>query len=267
MRAKEKENLLKVGIFMTLMLGVVLAFILSISSENKWFSSKVVIKAHLNSAENLKLGGVVQLNGLKIGKVSNIEIIKIDQVELSLVINEEYLRWIKKDSLVEITSKGLVGDKIIQIITDNDQSSSFKPEKHVLHAKKTKSMNEIVDQGSHIADKVDQVLIKLDQFLSQANANNNLQKTLSHASSSSEKLNHLLSKVEKRKTIEKLEKILDKGDRVMSKIIDGPGSMHSLIYNDELYNQLTLLVGGARRNEILNYFIRQSLKSNNKKEK
>ena len=51
----------------------------------------------------------------------------------------------------------------------------------------------------------------------------------------------------------------------MSRIENGPGTMNSMIYDDGLHDDLRSLLGGASRNKIIKYFIRESIKGSERK--
>ena len=59
---------------------------------------------------------------------------------------------------------------------------------------------------------------------------------------------------------QKMDKAMGKLELVMSRVESGPGTAHSLIYDDEVYEKLRKLMGGAERNSVIKYFIRESIK-------
>lgn len=266
MREEEKKNLIKVGIFSFFMTCIMMVFIILISSENKWFVPKTEIKAHVSNAQNLKIGGIVQLGGLKIGKILDIKIRKIHKIEILMSVNSEHMRWIRKDSMVDISSKGLVGDKLIQIVKGSHDSDRFDPEKDVLKAVPSLTMDQMMNKGTDIAEKVNRVLAKFENLLDQATKDGNFYATMSNTNKATAKLNSILTRIEKKKTFDKLDGTLSKTNKIMSRIDKGPGTLHSLIYSDELYNQMNKIIGGAGRSDLLKYFIRQSLDEDPKKE-
>ena len=47
---------------------------------------------------------------------------------------------------------------------------------------------------------------------------------------------------------------------ISNHIKEGPGTLHSLIYDRTLHDDLRTLIGGSNRNKVLKYFIRESIK-------
>ena len=261
MREQERKQFLKVGIFTSCMLGILLVFILTISAENKWFEPFTKIYAIVPSADNLKTGGIVQFRGMKIGKVTDIQIIDMKNVKIELNVAVKYLEWVKKNSQVEISTKGLVGDKMIVIKGGGKDDPSFEPNKDILYAAETTSMSDIMKKGSNIAERVDEVLIKLNVFLDQTTKDANLQKTLANVNESSKSLTKLLADLQKEQFGKNMAQSTKNLNLIMARINQGPGTMHSLFYDNSLYEQIDKLIGGAGRNRLLKYFIQQSLDS------
>lgn len=266
MREEEKKNLIKVGFFSFFMTIILMVFVVMISSENRWFVPKTHIRAQVPNAQNLKIGGIVQLGGLKIGKVEEIMIKKINKIEILMLVDKDYVKWIKKDSLVDISSKGIVGDKLIQIVKGSEGADPFNPEKDILKAAPSLTMDQMMDKGTDIAEKVNRVLAKFENFLDQATKDGHFYATMENANKATSSLNRILTKIDKNKTFDKLDETLNNTNKIMSRIDKGPGTMHSLIYSDEMYHQINKVIGGAGRSDILKYFIRQSLDEDSQKE-
>ena len=259
MRDQEKRNLIKTGIFMSSLLAVLMIFATLIGKENKWLSPKLTIKASVPSANNLKEGGIVQLQGINIGRVEKIQIAGPNEVSLTLEITQEHLKWIKKDSKVDISSQGLVGDKLLKISAGSKDSSPFDPDVDVLKSDDSLNIPDLARAGGEIAQQADKVLLKLEQFLDQLNKDQMVSKTLSNLSQAATKLNSILDDMQRRGFTQKLTSSMGQLDQAMARLNNGPGTLHSLIYEDELYNRLNQIVGGAGRSDVLKYFIRKSL--------
>lgn len=259
MRQQERRNLVKTGIFMSALIGVFMIFAIFIGKENQWFSPKEYVKAVVPTANNLRPGGVVHFQGIKVGKVESVSIEGQDKVAIGLEIDGKYLKWIKKDSTVDITSQGLVGDKLLKIKSGAEDSPAFDPSKDVLGPHASMQMPDIAQTGGEIAVQVDRVLAKFEILLNQMNKDAHVASTVANLNQAAGKLNALLADMEKRGFSRKMSSAMGELDKAMGRINSGPGTMHSLVYEDELYNRLNMIVGGAGRSDVLKYFIRKSL--------
>lgn len=266
MRAQEKKGIYQAGLFMLAMLAILMVFIILIGKENALFSEKKIYKAHVKNAKNLKPGAFIQLNGLKVGQVNDVSILSQDTVEIKLSIREEFAKWIKKDSTISIETAGLVGDKFLEI-KDGSTGAPNATTSDILEGSADSSLEKIVGQGEGVLEKVESVLVQLNGILSQMGTEQRISKTLTNVQGSSKKLENLLKKIPAASlssSLKKLETTTKRLDAISARIEQGPGTLHSLIYDQSLYQELEGLLGGAKRNKIIRYFIRESIESSKK---
>jgi phospholipid/cholesterol/gamma-HCH transport system substrate-binding protein len=64
----------------------------------------------------------------------------------------------------------------------------------------------------------------------------------------------------------KLEKTATSAEKIMARIEKGPGTLNSMIYDNALHEDLRALLGGASRNKVIKYFIRESIKKSESKQ-
>jgi len=257
MRAQDKSNLVKVGMFVTALSIVMMVMIVAIGKESSLFSPKSLIRARVMNAENLKTGAVVELKGLRIGTVEEIKITGIEEVEISLSITSENLKWIKNDSLVAIQNAGLVGDKYIEIKGGGNESPTFNPEKDILSAEASLDLKAIATKGGNIADKADRIMTKLELILAAVEPEK-INKLINGLTTSAENFAKATGPMSSASN--KMDQAMGKLDLVMGRVQKGPGTAHALIYDDEVYENLRKLLGGAERNSVIKYFIRESIK-------
>ena len=67
------------------------------------------------------------------------------------------------------------------------------------------------------------------------------------------------------KSMLSLEKASGSLARITERVEKGPGTMNSLIYDDALHEDLRALLGGASRNKVIKYFIRESIENSERK--
>jgi len=257
MRAKDKSNLLKVGIFITGLIVVLMIMVVAIGKESSVFDQKVIVRARVKNAENLKPGAVADLRGLRIGNVQDILIIGQEEVEITMLVTEKNLQWIRKDSKVEISNVGLVGDKYIQIKGGSSTSPAFDPAKDVLEYEASYDLKAIAAKGGNIADKTESLITKLDLLLA-AIEPEKLGKAMHGISQTAENMGKATGPMAV--TMQKMESMATRMDDIMEHVQKGPGTAHAMIYDDALYEDLRKLLGGAERNTVIKYFIRESIK-------
>ena len=274
-RKKDQKNLIKVGVFVTVLTAVLAVMVISIGKENSIFASKVNLRARLMNVSNLKTGSSVELKGIRVGTVSDIQIMSEEEVQVTLTIQEDKLKWIKQDSKVAISSAGLVGDKFLEVINGTKESPTFNPEKDYLFSEGGTDFKKILVKGESIATVAERILLRIDNILLNMDDGKKLVQTVDSVSKAASNLEQVTRDLKNAQmggmvanvnaTMAKLNNASGSMERVMGRIENGPGTMNSLIYSDSIHEELRALLGGAQRNTVIKYFIRESIKKSEKK--
>ncbi len=270
-RKKDQTNLIKVGIFITALTAVLMVMVVSIGKESSLFEPKVTIRARVPNVSNLKTGSYVELMGIRIGSVKEIRIANEDAVDLTLTILQSQLKWIKADSRVSVSTAGLVGDKYVEVFKGSPDGAAFDPEKDLLLAEDSINMKQIMNKGDSIATVTERILLKLDAVLTRIDDGNQLVSTVASLNRTAGNLEAVTAELRKAKLgsmaqdvsvgMGNLSKASGSLDRVLSRIEKGPGTANALIYDDSVHDDLRALLGGAQRNKVIKYFIRESIKN------
>lgn len=269
-RKKDQKNLVKVGIFISALTIILMILVVSIGKESSLFEPKVTIRARVSNVSNLKTGSYVELKGIRIGAVTNISIISDEEVEIEMNVLKSELKWIKQDSRVSISTAGLVGDKYVEVYKGSREAKSFDPEKDVLVSEDSVDVKQIMNKGDSIANITERILNRLDKVLVRIEDGDKLVNTvtsLNKAASNMEKISSDLKDAQVGQMVKNvnngmasMSKASASLERVLIRVEKGPGTVNSLIFDDAVYDDLRALLGGAQRNKVINYFIRESIK-------
>lgn len=255
------------GIFTLSLLLLSAFFVLTLGQENSVFSSKIILKTILTNADGLRPGAAVRLKGIRIGTLDRLFFEKVDKIILELKIDKEYLIWIKKDSYIEIQTLGVLGDKLLEILGGTENSPSVL-KGDFLVTKESSLLKEIGSKGSDLLTSLGAITQKIDLLLrdvktkdlSEAIHAMKLSATTSQDLLNNFKNQQIINKVSS--SLEALNKNLLSLESITQRIQTGPGTAHSLIYDDTLHEDMKELTGGAKRNKILRYFLRKTIESN-----
>lgn len=113
---KETGNKMRLGIFISAGLILLVAGIYLIGSKQQLFSNTFRISGIFKDINGLQIGNNVRLSGINVGVIGSIEIIADTAVRVDIVIEENARKFIKKDSKANIGSDGLMGSKMLTII-------------------------------------------------------------------------------------------------------------------------------------------------------
>lgn len=274
-RRKDERNFIKVGLFLAALTAVLMIMIVSIGKENSFFNPKVKLRARMENVKNLKPGSSVELKGIRVGSVNEIHIISEDLVEIRFTILEKELQWIKQDSSVAVSTAGLVGDKMLEVYGGSKSAPVINPETEFLKSENGTDLKQLMVKGESIATITERILTRVDQILYNMDDGKKIVETvnsLSKASLNIEKLTQELKEAQLgemarnvNKTMISMEKASGSIARITDRVEKGPGTLNAMIYDDALHEDLRALLGGASRNKIIKYFIRESIQNSERK--
>ncbi len=234
-----------------------------LNKENPLFSSMITIKTKVQSAQNLKDGAGVQLKGIKVGNVKSIDFLDHNTLEITLAVNQKYQEWIKADSEIRFQTQGVLGDKFLEITGGTTESKVIMDGESLITIEGSQ-FEHIITKSEDLMVVAGSILTKFDKILTKVE-DNRLDKILINLEQLSSNTNQVMSKLNDKnlnQSIANLKSSSDSLSRITNRIEDGPGTLHALIYDQGLHEDLRTLVGGANRNKVLKFFIRESIKKN-----
>ncbi len=113
---KTASQKLKLGVFVVLGTMLLIAALYSIGNRQNLFGSNIKIMSQFTNVNGLELGNNVRYSGINVGLVSKIKMINDSQIIVEMLIRESVGKHIKKDAVATISSDGLVGNMIVNII-------------------------------------------------------------------------------------------------------------------------------------------------------
>lgn len=115
MNTSENKRSIVVGIFVLLGIIIFVAGIFVLGGQQRRFQSTLNVIAIFDDVAGLRKGNNVWFSGVKVGTVRDINFHGISEVAITMRIEEEVQRFIRKDSKVRISSEGLIGNRILVI--------------------------------------------------------------------------------------------------------------------------------------------------------
>jgi phospholipid/cholesterol/gamma-HCH transport system substrate-binding protein len=260
-KPNDKKNYLISGIFISVLLGICMVTIFMLNKENALFSRRIRIRTEVKSAQNLKDGAAVQLKGVKVGSISSIKFKNVDTLIITLGVNEDYKEWIKRDATLTFKTQGVLGDKFLEINGGSESSPSID-DGDMLITNESNQIEHIITKSEDLMVAAGSILTKFDRILSSVE-NNRLEKILVNLESLTANTNKVMSSFADKNlgtTVANFKQSSESMSKITKQIEEGPGTLHALIYDQGLHEDLRTLVGGANRNKVLKYFIRESIK-------
>ena len=113
-----KKTRWRVWIFLMLSVVALVVAVYAIGEKSGLFERGATLYAYFEDLDGLVVGAPVRLSGLDIGTVSSVEFpaeIEQRKARVRLSIKARYLPRIRSDSKASIGSKGLLGDKLVDM--------------------------------------------------------------------------------------------------------------------------------------------------------
>jgi phospholipid/cholesterol/gamma-HCH transport system substrate-binding protein len=140
---KQTGNKLKLGIFVSVSIVLFIISIYFIGQRQQLFSRTFHIVAIFKNISGLQVGNNVRFSGINVGIIKNIEQITDSTVKVDMQVEESTRKFIKKNATAIIGSDGLMGNKIINIISGKLGSETIM-DHDVIETNSPISMDEIM---------------------------------------------------------------------------------------------------------------------------
>lgn len=216
---------LKVGITVIVASLVLAVLIFLMSGTAGLFTRKLTLKAYFQSANGLRIGAPVTLQGVTIGNVKEIRIVperKPDPVEVIMKIAQSpAVSAVKKDSIASLTSAGVLGDLFVDIDSKAAKDASVQ-DGDVLKSEGATSIEDVVKSGQGTLQNMDVLLKRMDRILA----------TVENGEGSVGKF------IKDPALFNKASALISQMQTIVDDISKGKGSIGKLLSDDELYRKV-----------------------------
>lgn len=149
------------GTFVAISLTVGIMLVFLVGRERRLFDTNISVEAHFPNVAGLAAGADVMLAGVVIGHVSQIKFPKLRpdmpgllrDVTIVMDVSKSAMEWIREDSIARIDSKGLLGDKLINIAIGSPELPQVQPG-GMLKSTPPVDFNKALQQAQQILENV-----------------------------------------------------------------------------------------------------------------
>ena len=153
----------KLGMFVALSLVVFLGAIYFIGKSQNLFGTTFYLQANFKNVSGLQIGNNVQLSGINIGTVKEIEFVSDSIVKVKMVIRSEIQQYIKIDASATIGSDGLMGDKVL-MITAGSTSQEIVKDHALIQSSEAIGMEDLMNGLKKSIDNAQVITKELSEF-------------------------------------------------------------------------------------------------------
>jgi phospholipid/cholesterol/gamma-HCH transport system substrate-binding protein len=114
------------GLFVLAIIVTAMVFTVFVAVKQKWFEAKMELETSFQYADHIFPGTPVQMSGLKIGAIKDVELKGDKDVTVRFYVYESYFDKLREDSIVKMMRPFIIGDKVIDITMGSADSPKLK---------------------------------------------------------------------------------------------------------------------------------------------
>lgn len=165
---QKTQQKIKVGIFATVTLGLLLVGVFLIGRNKSLFQRTFVLYGTFKNVGGLQVGNNVRFVGIDVGTVESIDILSDTTARVALRIKEKVKPFIKKGAVAGISSDGLMGDKLITI-SSGTQNATPVEDGDAIQAVNPMDYDKVLDRLSGVAENAEVITEQLAGIATQIN--------------------------------------------------------------------------------------------------
>ena len=246
----------RVGIFLLLGLVVGSVLIFLVGDERHMFQRHATLQATFVDVAGLKVGSPVRMGGLDVGQVTHITFGAQEsdrRIHVRFTMLAEQLQRVRSDSVVRIASKGLLGDKAMDLTMGTSRGQSV-PDGATITSEESDDMANALHAAGQAATRVNAVLedvSRLTRTLGSPQMNADLQSMLHDVSvithqiatgpgpahdlltseAMARRIDSTFASIES--TASHASSTMDQVDAIAREARSGNGLVHALVYDRE----------------------------------
>lgn len=236
-------------LFATLLFG---GGILMMGDKTKMFVDKGELSVLMNDVAGLKIGAPVWLAGMDVGLVTNIEFndpLKTNEIDVTLLIDKNALKKIGTDSRITIKTRGLMGEKYVDVTPSLHYSPDYPKE---LRGENVARLDDVMAKAGASFDRLNRVMEKVEhgegslgKLMTDKKLYDNLASLSGELRSIADTVNRgegsLGKLMRSDEPYKKVITILNRADATLSDIQSADGTLGRLIRDRGLYDKMIIL--------------------------
>ena len=251
---------MKVGLFTAIGLIVIVISIFSLGSNKSFFQKSLIVHSYFDSAVGLNQGGIVSLAGVKVGNIENIEFDEIKNlVRVNYMINEEFQKKVKLDSVVEIKTQGALGDKYLYI--NPGKGTDIVQDKSELKSDYGNDFFSVISKRGSESEKIFDAIADLQVLMRSLTAQNKIPALISKLDQTAGNLQTSSEQIKKATANDRVVKTMNRVDRILEKIDNGQGTLGALINDKSLHIRIKSLLGAGEKQQQVKSILRSSVEN------
>jgi phospholipid/cholesterol/gamma-HCH transport system substrate-binding protein len=243
----------RIGLFLAGSILVLIIVLLLLGRSQALFRSRVTLFASFANTSGLVVGSPVRLAGVDVGAVQNISLEQSPSahaVTVTLKVDESYLPRIRQDSVATMTTRGLLGDMIVNITLGSPSAPPLQDGDHIttheaqglreiiesveVAVSTVKSLTQVVDERlkmvltEDLARDVGRIAHSTANLAEQIEHGHGLAHDVLYDKRLSQDVSGVLAGA--KKSAEAIDRSVENVEHILAQIEHGDGILHALVY-------------------------------------
>lgn len=223
--AKRVINNVKLGVFVLAGLLIMIFSLYMIGKDTNMFGSNYTLKVRFDNVHGLTSGNNVRYSGIQVGTVKRVKILSDTLIEVSMLIDTKMKRYIHKNDIVNMSTDGLMGNRILNITPAKD-GSPLAENGDMLVTKKSVSTDDMLETLDKTNKNIRDISQELKMTILKINNSSALWKLLSEETLPD---NLRASSVSIRKAAANADGMVQDLHTIVNDIRAGKGSLGSIL--------------------------------------
>ena len=196
-------------------------------------------KTVFEEASGMNIGSKVNIHGARTGNINNMKVLANGHIEVTFNVRKDHLFLINHSTRVEIKNSGALGDRYLNIVTENLSAKKLNPGSLIPYQKSSNLLSFFTEGRGGAKNSIQDIFQRMDDLLEKLNE---------------EGLVDMLSESDKKELSEILKntnKTLKLAYSILEKIESGEGTLGALLNDPSLYNRIQVLLGARPKKNYL----------------
>lgn len=238
MSMKTKKNIESTKLGGLVIAGILfLVFTLYMIGKNQnMFGASITITAMVENVNGLVPGNNVRFKGLDVGTVKSIVMDNDSSIYVQMYVQKRMIPFIKKNALTSISTDGLMGNKIIQIIPQLGDAEIVE-EGDVIYSSLAVSTDDMMQRMGSSSEFVEKTTENLFEITEKLNRSESLWALLSDSVLTGD-IKEAVGEL--KLAASKAAALADEGNKFMGNLREGEGLVQKLFTDKELADELSI---------------------------
>lgn len=233
---------IKLGIFVLTGTVLLIVALYIIGTKQNIFNKTISVYVKFNNVNGLISGNNIRFAGIAIGTVKNVIITNDTTVVVEMVIRQDAIHYIRKGSVAEIGSDGLMGNKLINIST-NESGTPFVKEGDTILTKQAIATDDMMRTLSTTNQNVLEITTDLKKITRKIHDSTPVWDLLSDTTSA-DNIRKILRNIELASS--QAGKLTSEAEVLLSEIKDGQGMAGTIISDEEAAKNLESTIANLK---------------------